>query len=42
LSYSPEAIEADMKGVAIFDMSPQLVSETQLIAAELDKLNPSA
>ena len=42
LPYTPEAIEADMKGVAIFDMAPQLVSETQLIAAELDKLNPSA
>lgn len=41
LSYSPEAIEADMKGVAVFEMAPQLVQEAQLIAAELDKLKAS-
>ena len=38
LPYAPEAIEADMKGVAIFEMAPQLVQETRLIATELDKL----
>jgi len=37
LSNSPEAIEADMKGVAIFEMAPQLVREAQLIAAQLDQ-----
>lgn len=37
LSDSPEAIEADMKGVAIFEMAPQLVREAQLIAAQLDQ-----
>ncbi len=37
LSDSPEAIEADMKGVAIFEMAPQLVREARLIAAQLDE-----
>lgn len=41
LSYSPEAIEADMQGVALFEMAPQLVREAQLIAAELDKQKAS-
>lgn len=41
LSYSPEAVEADMKGVAVFEMAPQLVREAQLIAAELDKQKAS-
>ncbi len=34
---SPEAIEADMKGLAIFEMAPQLVREARLIAAQLDE-----
>ena len=42
LSYSPEAIEADMKGVAVFEIAAQLVQEAQLIAAELDRLKASA
>jgi CO dehydrogenase maturation factor len=37
LSDSPEAIDADMKGVAIFEMAPQLVREAELIAAQLDQ-----
>jgi CO dehydrogenase maturation factor len=37
LSDNPEAIEADMKGIAIFDMAPQLVREAELIAAQLDQ-----
>ena len=37
LSDSPEAIEADMKGVAIFEMAPRLVDEARLIADELDQ-----
>lgn len=41
LSYSPEAVEADMKGVAVFEMAPQLVREARLIAAELDKQKAS-
>jgi len=38
LSYSPEAIEADMQGVSVFEAAPQLVDATELIAAELDRL----
>jgi CO dehydrogenase maturation factor len=38
LSYSPAAIEADMKGVAVFEAAPQLVQEAESIAAELDQL----
>jgi CO dehydrogenase maturation factor len=38
LPYSPSAIEADMKGVAVFEGASELVEEAQLIAAELDKL----
>jgi CO dehydrogenase maturation factor len=37
LSDSPQAIEADMKGVAIFEMAPKMVHEAELIAAELDR-----
>lgn len=42
LSYSPEAIEADMQGVSVFEAAPQLVEATQLIAAELDRLQSRA
>jgi CO dehydrogenase maturation factor len=42
LSYSPEAIEADMQGVSVFEAAPQLVEATQLIAAELDRLQSIA
>jgi CO dehydrogenase maturation factor len=38
LPYSAEAIEADMKGVAVFQAAPELVQEIRLIAAELDRL----
>ncbi|HEM61200.1 MAG TPA: hypothetical protein ENO24_02825 [Chloroflexi bacterium] len=38
LSYSPAAIEADMEGVAVFEAAPELVSEAEAIAAELDQL----
>jgi len=38
LPYSPEAIEADMQGVAVFEAAPKLVEATKLIAAELDRL----
>jgi CO dehydrogenase maturation factor len=38
LSHSPEAIEADMRGVAVFEMAPELVQEAQSIAAQLDEL----
>jgi CO dehydrogenase maturation factor len=38
LSYSPEAIEADMRGVAVFEMAPKLVEEAEDIAAQLDQL----
>jgi CO dehydrogenase maturation factor len=41
LSYSPAAIEADMKGVAIFEMAPQLVKEAEAIAVELDRQHAS-
>ncbi len=34
---SARAIEADMKGVAVFDMAPELVREGELIAAELER-----
>jgi len=42
LSYSPEAIEADMQGVSVFEAAPQLVEATQLIAAELARLQSRA
>jgi CO dehydrogenase maturation factor len=42
LSYSQEAIEADMQGVSVFEAAPQLVEATQLIAAELDRLQSIA
>lgn len=42
LPYSSEAIEADMAGVAVFEAAPELVRQTQLIAAELDRLMGSA
>jgi CO dehydrogenase maturation factor len=42
LPYSPEAIEADMEGVAVFEAAPELVRQTQLIAAELDNLMGNA
>ncbi len=38
LSHSPEAIEADMTNVAVFEMAPQLVQEARLIADQLDQL----
>jgi len=38
LSHSAEAIEADMRGVAVFEMAPQLVEEAQTIAGKLDEL----
>jgi CO dehydrogenase maturation factor len=38
LPYSPLAIEADMKGMAVFEAATDLVKEAQLIAAELDRL----
>ncbi len=38
LPYSPEAIEADMQGIAVFDAAPKLVEATKLIAAQLDEL----
>ena len=37
LSYSPEAIDADRKGVAVFEMAPHLVGEAELITAELER-----
>jgi CO dehydrogenase maturation factor len=42
LSYSPQAIEADMQGVSVFEAAPQLVEATELIAAELDRLQSRA
>jgi CO dehydrogenase maturation factor len=41
LPYSPEAIEADMEGVAVFDVAPELVQETELMVAKLDDLRSS-
>jgi len=38
LPYSPEAIEADMQGVAVFEAAPKLVEATNLVAAQLDEL----
>ncbi len=42
LTYTPDAIEADMKGVAIFEMASQLVHEAEAIALELDRQHASA
>jgi CO dehydrogenase maturation factor len=42
LPYSPEAIEADMEGIAVFHAAPILVQETERIAAKLDDLRSSA
>jgi CO dehydrogenase maturation factor len=42
LPYSPNAIEADMRGVAVFEGASELVEETRLIAAKLDKLTETA
>ena len=38
LPYSPLAIEADMKGLAVFETAPDLVKEAQAITAGLDRL----
>ena len=38
LPYSPLAIEADMKGLPVFEAATDLLGEAQLIAAELDRL----
>jgi len=37
LSADPRAVEADMRGQAIFDASPELVEEARLIAAAFDQ-----
>jgi CO dehydrogenase maturation factor len=42
LPYSPEAIEADMQGIAVFEAAPKLVEATRLIAAQLDELKATA
>ncbi len=42
LSYAAEAIEADMRGRAIFETAPQLVHEAEAIALELDRQHASA
>ncbi len=42
LPYSPSAIEADMKGVAVFEGASELVEEAGLIAAALDRLTETA
>jgi CO dehydrogenase maturation factor len=42
LPHSPLAIEADMKGLAVFEVASELVQETRLIAAELDRLVSTA
>lgn len=42
LSHSPDAIEADMQGISVFEKAPQLVEEAQVIAAELDRLSAAS
>ena len=37
LSASPQAIEADLRGVSVFDLDPQMVEEAQAIADGLSK-----
>jgi CO dehydrogenase maturation factor len=38
LSADPQAVEADMRGQAIFDAAPELVAEARLIATALTEL----
>lgn len=42
LPHSARAIEADMEGVAVFEMAPELVREGELIAAELERQQQSS
>lgn len=37
LSANPQAVEADMRGEAVFDLVPELVDEARQVAAAFDQ-----